>query len=214
MINDNDKGLYFKWLNDVTCSDSRLDDLRQYAQLNNIPIIQDEGIVFLKQLMALTKSKRILEIGSAIGYSAITLALIDPSIHITTIERDPEMVEKARYYINLFDLNKQIDLIEADALLMDLSLLHDTYDLLFIDAAKSQYQVFFEKYTKRVKQDGIIITDNLIFHELIFKPTIKNRSLRQLITKIKNYNTWLRNNEDYSTVFYPIGDGIAVSIKK
>jgi predicted O-methyltransferase YrrM len=214
MEKEMDKGLYFHWLNETLLNEPKLNQLRQYAALNDVPIIQDEGIVFLKQLINLTNSKKILEIGTAIGYSAIHMVLDDPSIHVTTIERDPLMASKARENTADFGLTEQINLIEADALDFDCSSLANDYDLLFIDAAKSQYIKFFQKYSACIKQKGVVFTDNLLFHGLIFEPTIKNRSLRQLVDKIKKYNGWLKDQTTYSTVFYQIGDGIAVSIKK
>jgi predicted O-methyltransferase YrrM len=205
---------YFSWLNEYQDADERLKKLRQYADLNRVPIIQAEGIVFLKHLIQLKNCRHILEIGSAIGYSAINMALMDPYIQITTIERDPVMISEARKNIHLFNLENQIHLIEGDALELDETTLNMEYDLLFIDAAKSQYQKFFEKYTPYLKPDGIIVTDNLIFHDMVFEEHIENRGTRQLVNKIKHYNEWLRNNPRYHTYFYSIGDGIAVSIKK
>jgi predicted O-methyltransferase YrrM len=205
---------YFNWLNEYKDADDRLKNLRQYASLNKVPIIQEEGIVFLKHLIQLKNCLHILEIGAAIGYSSINMALINPNIQITTIERDPIMIQEARKNIQLFGLEHQIHLIEGDALDFDETTLEPVYDLIFIDAAKSQYQKFFEKYTPYLKQDGIVVTDNLIFHDMVFEEHIENRGTRQLVNKIKHYNEWLRNNTNYHTYFYSIGDGIAVSIKK
>lgn len=205
---------YFEWLNELTDLDDRLNQLRQYAKMNNVPIIQDEGIVFLKHMMKLKNVQDILEVGSAIGYSAISMALIDPSIKVTTIERDDTMFHEANQNIANFQLSDRIKLIHADALLLDEAELEGHYDLLFIDAAKSQYQKFFEKYTPYVKKGGIVVTDNLIFHDLIFETDIKNKNTRRLVEKIRDYNEWLKHNTDYDTFFYSIGDGIAVSIKK
>lgn len=204
---------YFTYLNDLEKNDNRFDLMKQYAVENNVPIIQTEGIVFLQHLIRLTKAKKILEIGSAIGYSAIQMALVDSDVKITTIEREIVMVEEAKKNIRDFGLEDRIQLIHADAIDFDETTLDQDYDLIFIDAAKGQYQRFFTKYSQCLKQTGVIVTDNLIFHDLVFA-TIRNRNLRKLVNKIKAYNEWLKDNQAFYTYFYPIGDGIAVSIKK
>ena len=89
------------------------------------------------------------------------------------------------------------------------------YDVIFIDAAKAQYQKFFEKYEPLLKEDGMIISDNLIFHGHIFDNNQKqSRNLKQLVRKINRYNDWLANHPDYDTLLLPIGDGVAISLKK
>ncbi|MDD6760934.1 MAG: SAM-dependent methyltransferase, partial [Turicibacter sp.] len=89
------------------------------------------------------------------------------------------------------------------------------YDVIFIDAAKAQYQKFFEKYEPLLKEDGMIISDNLIFHGHIFDNNQKqSRNLKQLVRKINRYNDWLANHPNYDTLLLPIGDGVAISLKK
>lgn len=204
---------YFNKLNNIN-KDKRLEKLELYAKEKNIPIIQNEGLMYLINEIKIANVKNILEIGTAIGYSAINFALINENINVTTIERDEKMFKEAINNIKLFDLSKQIKVIFKDALEINIEDLLDTYDMIFIDAAKSQYQRFFEKFTTHLKKDGIVITDNLIFHNLIFDDKITNRNTRQLVKKIKNFNEFLANNHDYDTYFSPLGDGIAVSIKK
>ena len=118
--------------------------------------------------------------------------------------------------VSEFNLNNQITLHLADALEFDESLLkHAPYDLLFIDAAKAQYQKFFEKYVGYVKEDGIILVDNLDFHGMIFDiEHINNRNTKQLVKKIKRFKEWILNNENYESEYYPVGDGIVLIRKK
>lgn len=203
---------YFKHLNNPT-NNKQMEELEAFAQVNQVPILQEDGLNFILNIIKLAKVKTILEIGTAIGYSALNFALINHEIMIQTIERDEKMFEEAKKNIAKFALEKQITLIYGDALETNISP-DQTFDMIFIDAAKSQYQKFFEKYTPYLKQGGIVVTDNLIFHDLLFKDHIENRNTRQLVNKIKKYNEWLKGNQEYDTYFHSIGDGIAVSIKK
>lgn len=186
-----------------------LTEMENYAKENNVPIMEKEGIEFLENFIKENNSKSILEIGSAIGYSAIKMALIRDDIHITTIERDKERYDEAVKNIKYHNLEDRINIIFGDALEVEVE---GSYDLIFIDAAKSQSIKFFTKYEKVLIDDGFIITDNINFHGLTFseKPA-PTRNLRQMIRKIKNYLKWLENNKEYSTKYLNVGDGIVIS---
>lgn len=187
----------------------RLKALEKYAEENNVPIIQKEGLNFILNYIKENKVKKILEIGTAIGYSAISMALIDENIKITTIERNKEMFSLAKKNVKDFNLEKRINIIYADALEAEIK---DKYDLIFIDAAKAQYIKFFEKYKSNLKEDGAIITDNLNFHGLANNPEeIHSKNLKALVRKINNYKEFLKENKEFKTNFYEKGDGISVS---
>ena len=187
----------------------RLKALEKYAEENNVPIIQKEGLNFILNYIKENKVKKILEIGTAIGYSAINMALIDENIKITTIERNKEMFSLATKNIKDFNLEKRINIIYADALEAEIK---DKYDLIFIDAAKAQYIKFFEKYKSNLKENGAIITDNLNFHGLANNPEeIHSKNLKALVRKINNYKEFLKENKEFKTNFYEKGDGISVS---
>ncbi len=186
-----------------------MDRLEEYAKKNNIPIMQKDGILFLKDYIVKNNVKNILEIGSAIGYSAIQMAIINDDINIVTIERDDIRYKEAVKNINNFNLNKRINIILGDALDTKID---GKFDLIFIDAAKAQYIKFFEKYKFNLADNGVIISDNLSFHGLTNPDVIiKNRNLRQLVGKINKYKEFLENNKEFSTEFFDVGDGIAVS---
>ena len=185
--------------------------LEEYAEKNSIPIMQKDGIEFLTNFIKENNVKNILEIGTAIGYSAIKMALISPEITITTIERDEERYNLAVKNINDFNLNDRINIILGDALETNIE---GKYDLIFIDAAKSQYIKFFEKYELNLKQGGVIVTDNLSFHGLVEDESkTTNRNTKQLVRKIRKYIDYLKENTNYKTEFYKLGDGIAISKK-
>lgn len=188
-----------------------LEEIENYAKENNIPIIQKQGIEFIENYIKENDVKAILEIGSAIGYSAIKMALIDNKIKITTIERDVERYNMAVNNIKNFNLTNQIDIILNDALDIEVN---GKYDLIFIDAAKAQYIKFFEKFKSNLNDDGTIITDNLDFHGLCENiEMVKSRNLKALVKKINKYREFLVENKEFNTKFYKTGDGIAISKK-
>ena len=183
--------------------------LEEYAKKNNIPIMMKDGIEFLTQYIKENNVKTILEIGSAIGYSAIKMALVDKDIKITTIERDINRYNEAVKNIKEFNLENQIEIINIDALEYENE---KEYDLIFIDAAKAQYIKFFEKYKKNLKQNGTIISDNLEFHGLVKNPELtSNRNTKQLVRKINSYIDFLKENKEFKTEFISLGDGIGIS---
>ena len=185
-------------------------EIKNYALENDVPIMMDEGISFLTDYIKSNNVKNILEIGSAIGYSAIMMALVDPSIKVVTIERDEERYKEAVKNVKKLNLDKQITLIYGDALDVKIDGL---FDLIFIDAAKSQSIKFFNIYSSNLSDNGAIITDNLNFHGYVLMDPkeIKSRNLRALVRKIKNYISFLKENKDYKTTFYDLGDGISVT---
>jgi len=187
-------------------------NIKEYAKEHNVPIMQDEGIEFICNYIKENKVKRVLEIGSAIGYSAICMASVDDDISVTTIERDIDRYNEAVINIKNCNLDSRITIYNADALDIEIT---GEYDLIFIDAAKSQYIKFFEKYKHNLSSNGVIISDNLSFHGIVDNPKLtNNRNTRQLVGKIKRYVEFLKNNEEFDTVFYPLGDGVSVSKKK
>ena len=185
--------------------------LEEYAKENNIPIMQKDGIEFLTDFIKKNNVKNILEIGTAIGYSAIMMCLVDDDITVTTIERDEERYSIAIENIKKFNLENRINAICADALDVEVN---GKYDLIFIDAAKAQSIKFFNKFEVLLNENGYIITDNLDFHGLVNTDEKISRNLRQLVRKINNYIDFLKQNNDYDTTFYEVGDGISISRKR
>ena len=192
-------------------------EMKQYASVHDVPIIQDEGLELMLQLLRIKQPRRILEIGSAIGYSSLMMARHLPHVEIVSIERDANRYREAVNYHERSNVKQRVTLIEADALeIQNKALHHETFDVIFIDAAKAQYQKFFEKYEPLLAEGGMIISDNLLFHGFVLKQQseIESRNLRQLVRKIDHYNHWLAENEAYDTLLLPIGDGVAVSLKR
>ena len=184
------------------------DRIKQYAKDHQIPIIQDEGLLFLKDIIKQYHIKDVLEIGTAIGYSA--LQMTSCGCYVDTIERDLVMIELAKNNIKNYDDEHQINLIEANALSFDGHL--RSYDMIFIDAAKAQYKKFFEKYVPYLKPNGIVICDNLNFHHLDQKKV--NRNTRQLLRKLSEFKTFLIEHQDFETTFFEVGDGMSLTKRK
>ncbi len=190
----------------------RVRELEEYALEHNIPIMLKDGIEFLCNYIRDNNVKHILEIGSAIGYSAIKMALVDKNIKVTTIERDIERYNVAIKNIKNFGLENQITAILDDAFNVEIN---EQFDLIFIDAAKSQYIKFFEKFKVNLKKSGVFISDNLDFHGLVKSDEeISSRNVRGLVRKLRNYIEFLKNNKEFETKFYSIGDGIGISTWK
>ena len=186
--------------------------IEKYADEKGVPIMEKDGITFLSEFIKLNKIKNILEIGSAIGYSAINMALADQDVYVTSIERDKDRYIEAVKNVKTIGLDDRITLILADALEFNTS---EEFDLIFIDAAKSQYLKFFNKFSGNLKDKGYVVTDNIKFHGFTFSDKSKlSRNLRQLVSKLEKYVDFLNTNKEFKTRFFDIGDGIAISRKK
>jgi predicted O-methyltransferase YrrM len=185
-----------------------LEVLKSYALKNKVPIISDQGLALIKELIETNKIKHVLEIGTAIGYSSLAMASF--GVLVDTFERNPEMLLEAKKNFQLYDINHQIKLYPFDALEYDLEL--KEYDLIFIDAAKAQYQKFFEKYQPYLKEDGIIVCDNLNFHNLQLE--LVNRNTRQLLKKLESFKMFLINHKDFETKFIDVGDGMSLTKRR
>lgn len=187
-------------------------EMEEYAKEHNVPIIEKESIAFIMKFIKANDVKEILEIGSAIGYSAILMASVKDDIKVTTIERDETRYMECLKNVKKCNMQDKINVVYQDALEVNLSGV--SYDLIFIDAAKGQYTKFFEKYKYFLKPNGVIISDNLKFHGHVGnRNNIANRNLKQLVGKIENYIDFLKDNEEFETKFYDVGDGLSVSIR-
>lgn len=189
-----------------------LSSLKDCASQNSVPIMFDEGIEFIVNYIKENDVRFILEIGTAIGYSAIKFAQINPEIRIFTIEYDIERYQKAVENITKLNLDDQITVFLGDALKFDFT---EKFDLIFIDGAKSQYINFFEKYKNNLSENGFFISDNLFFHGMVEDISLtQNYSTIKLIRKLKRYIDFLKSNTEFQTEFYQLGDGVAVSRRK
>lgn len=185
--------------------------IEDYAKDNYVPIMLKDGIEYLCNYIKDNNIKNILEVGSAIGYSAIMMALVSEDITITTIEKDEDRYNMAVDNIHKFNLDKRINIILGDAKEVELT---DKYDLIFIDASKGNNIYFFEKFTNNLTEDGVIITDNLSFHGRVEDASlITSKNQLGIVKKIKTFIEYLDNNKEFTTTYVSVGDKIAISKK-
>lgn len=191
-----------------------ISNIKKYAEEHNVPIIQDGGLNVLKDIISTHNVEKMIEIGTAIGYSSICFSECESIKKIVTIERDPKMYEVA--IANIKALNKEhiIEQHFGDALEIDLNFLSKEYDLLFIDGAKAQSRKFFERFSPLLKPNGIIIVDNILFHGVSINDENISRNLKSLVRKINEFVKWLKENEEYVTTFFEEGDGLAISVRR
>ncbi|UOQ47351.1 O-methyltransferase [Gracilibacillus caseinilyticus] len=204
------------YLNDIAPeSENWVQALEEEAIEHHVPIMDKQGISILQQLVRLHQPVKILEIGTAIGYSALRMLEAHPQASIVTVERDQQMYERAIHNIERQQKQQNVDVILGDALEKETEILaKGPYNIIFIDAAKGQYRRFFESYLPALKSNGMIITDNVLFRGLVADASEAPKRLQNLANKIDQYNQWLLQHPSFHTTILPVGDGIAISIKK
>ncbi len=195
-------------------SSKEFKQIENYAKLNHIPIVQPEVGQLIRVLLKISKAKNILEIGTAIGYSALIMAEgTDFDAKITTIERRSDMVEMAKKNINNTEYKEKIKIIQGDAKEI-LSDMEGEYDFIFLDAAKGHYLDFFKRSTGILKKDGIILSDNVLYKGMIANDKLVIRRKKTIVKRMRNYLKYLSQLENYDTSIIPIGDGVALTYKK
>lgn len=192
----------------------QLPELYHKALELNIPIIEPEVTSFLSFLLTMTKPKKILEIGTGIGYSTSFFATACPQSSIITIEKNQERASMAEEVFKRFS---NIELLNTDAVdaLNTMIFEKQSFDFIFIDAAKSHYNEYFKLADMILKRNGIIVCDNILFHGYICEPNseFEVKKHRQIIRNLKKFNTELKRNKNYKTTFLTIEDGMSVSFK-
>lgn len=189
---------------------NEISEIKEYAKRNSIPIVMDKGGEFICQTIRERGCKKILEIGSAIGYSSINFANISPDIYVRTMEIDIDRYSRAVDNIRNCGLEDRIKITNEDALDAKVD---EKFDLIFIDAAKAQYEKFFEKYKHNLSENGVIITDNLFFHGMVENPELThNYSTIKLLRKIRKFVSFLQLNSEFKTTINNIGDGVSLSM--
>lgn len=192
-----------------------LDDLEQFALRTDVPIIRKEMQSFLKTMMVMNKPKQILEVGTAIGFSALLMAEFAPAdCQITTIEKYDKRIPIAKENFQKFGRAEQITLLEGDATEI-LKQLNETYDFIFMDAAKGQYINFLPDILRLLKPGGVLLSDNVLqdgdIIESRYAVTRRNRTIHG---RMREYLYTLKNHPELETAIIPLGDGITLSVKK
>ena len=192
-----------------------LNKLEKYSKETNVPIIRPSMQSFLKLLLAMTQPKKILEVGTAIGFSALLMSEYGPEdCHITTIEKYEKRIPLAKENFAKAGKEDKITLLEGDAVEI-LSQLEGTYDFIFMDAAKGQYINFLPDIMRLLSDGGMLVSDNVLqdgdIIESRFAVTRRNRTIHG---RMRDYLYELKHHPDLVTSILPVGDGVTVSVKQ
>lgn len=204
-----------KYLRDlIPDRNDELKELEDFAKENKVPIIQKEGAKFLEFMVAMNKPKKILELGTAIGYSSILMnKATNGECYITTIERDDNMIKYASENIEKFGLGEKIKILQGDCLEI-LENLDDKFDMIFMDAGKGHYNHFLPECLRLLKEDGIIIADNVLFRGMVASDDLVKRRKITIVKRMRKYLDMVSKDESLITTVIPMGDGIALTKRR
>ncbi len=191
-----------------------LKEMEEYAIQNSVPIIQKETAKFLELMVSIKKPDSILELGTAIGYSAILMSMVTKkSSKIVTIERDLNMIDRAKENINKYGFDRSIEIIHGDC--MDiLENMEGKYDIIFMDAGKGHYNHFLPNCLRLLDKDGIIIADNVLFRGMVASKELVKRRKITIVKRMRSYLELVSKDEELITSVIPMGDGIAVTKRR
>ena len=194
-------------------ADGLLKELEVFAEENSVPIVHKEVSDLLKVLLKMQKPQRILEVGCAIGYSSILFATTcEGNVDITTCERNPVMIERAKENIKRAGFENNITILEGDAE-EKLSQVQGEFDLIFIDAAKGQYKLFFDLVIDKLKDGGLLVSDNILYKGMVAHDDFVVRRKKTIVKRMRNYLDYICNCDYLTTSLLPMGDGVAISYK-
>lgn len=194
--------------------DEKLREMNDFAEENHVPIIERESEEFINFLISMQKPKKVLELGTAIGYSSISFAKRNKCIEkIDSVELKREMAEIARKNISDVGLENIISVHESDAydFLEDLE---ESYDLIFIDAAKGQYEKYFDSALKNLNEKGLIICDNVLFKGMIAEDSLVKRRKITIVKRLRKFLKDISEDERFISSVVPIGDGVLLVRRK
>ena len=187
--------------------------IKKKALEDKVPIIMDDTLEVIAKILDEIKPKKILEIGTAVGYSAICFSeYLQENGKIDTIERDTERVKEARENIKKAEVEEKINIYEGDAVEI-LPTLNDEYDVVFIDAAKGKYPFFLNQALRMIKPGGVIFADNILYKGYFMSDYNKHKQ-RTAVRNLREYIAEITNNEKLETEILEVGDGLAISKTK
>ena len=187
-----------------------LEKIKKKALEDKVPIIMDDTLEVVAKILTEIKPNKILEIGTAVGYSAICFSeYLQENGKIDTIERDTERVKEARENIKKAEVEDKINIYEGDAVEI-LPTLNDEYDVVFIDAAKGKYPFFLNQALRMIRQGGVIIADNVLYKGYVMSDYNKHKQ-RPAVRNLREYIAEITNNDKLETKILEVGDGLAIS---
>ena len=191
----------------------QLNIIKEKALEENIPIIMDGTLEVISKILNKVKPKRILEIGAAVGYSAMCFSqYLQPEGVIDTIERDVQRIEQAKENFVKVEVQDKINLYEGDAVEI-LPTLNEKYDVVFIDAAKGKYPFFLEQALRMLNDNGVIIADNVLYKGYVMSDYNKHKQ-RTAVRNLREYIARVNEDSNLDTEILEVGDGLAISYKK
>lgn len=191
---------------------TELEKIKKKALEEHIPIIMDETLEVIEKYLSKNKPNRILEIGTAVGYSAICFTqFLAENGMIDTIERESDRVEEAKKNIQLAEVENKINIYEGDAVEI-LPTLNNKYDVVFIDAAKGKYPFFLKEALRMINPNGIIFADNILYKGYVMSDYNKHKQ-RTAVRNLREYVKEVSENPNLETEILEVGDGVAVSKK-
>lgn len=193
--------------------DGELGRLEQWARQQKYPIAEPETADLLQILCRIRNPRRIIEIGTCIGFSALLMHQTCPQTEIITIERNPVMLAPAKENIMRFDAQQAITLLEGDAGEI-LPTIPGKADLIFLDAAKGQYPVFLQQCLRLMDSGSVLVADNVLFNGYVAKGIPDVRRNRTIVTRLDEFLRRLQADETLDTVILPISDGVTVSVRR
>ncbi|HOV25749.1 MAG TPA: O-methyltransferase [Pseudobacteroides sp.] len=200
--------------NTIKDNDGILKELEDFARENHVPIIQPEVAKLLLVTGKLLKPKRILEVGTAIGYSAIVLSnVLAEGGKIDTVDRYELMIERAKINIKRAGLENTVNIIVGDAVEV-LRCLDKKYDMIFLDAAKGQYPEFLPECMRMLNKGGLLFSDNVLYKGMVANDDLVVRRKKTIVKRLRDFLSSICENEELDTSILPIGDGVALSYKK
>ena len=198
----------------ISDREGTLKEIEDFARENGVPIVQKETAKFLEFMVSMKRPLRILELGTAIGYSAILMyEASGTKPTITTIERDENMIKYARENFEKYNLQEKIEIKEGDCLEI-LEDLNEPYDLIFMDAGKGHYNHFLPHCLRLLKDDGVIVADNVLFRGMVASNELVKRRKITIVKRMREYLELVSNDKDLITSVIPMGDGIAVTKRR
>ncbi len=191
-----------------------LKEIEDFARENKVPVVQKETGVFLEFMCSMKKPKRILELGTAIGFSSILMyEASGTEPEIVTIERDEKMIELANSNLKRFNLDHKIKIEDGDCLEI-LEKLEEPFDLIFMDAGKGHYNHFLPHCLRLLNKDGIIVADNVLFRGMVASQELVKRRKITIVKRMRTYLELVTQDENLITSVIPMGDGIAVTKRR
>lgn len=192
-----------------------LREIEEFAHKNCVPIVQKETARFLEVMLTIKRPLNILELGTAIGYSAILMSMhSDKNSKITTIERDMDMIEEAKKNIEKYNMQDRIEIKHGDCLEVLKELKDNEYDFIFMDAGKGHYNHFLPECLRLMNKDAVIVADNVLFRGMVANNELVKRRKITIVKRMRSYLDMVSKNKELITSVIPMGDGIAITTRR